>query len=43
MPLITWSDTLSVKVQQFDDHHKKLIELINQLFNAMMGGKGKDV
>ncbi|QSV46363.1 bacteriohemerythrin [Geobacter benzoatilyticus] len=43
MALITWSDSLSVKVKQFDDQHKKLVDLVNQLFDAMKTGKGNQV
>lgn len=43
MALITWNDSLSVKVKQFDDQHKKLVELVNQLFDAMKTGKGNQV
>jgi hemerythrin len=43
MALITWSDALSVKVKQFDDQHKKLVEMVNQLFDAMKAGKGNQV
>lgn len=42
MALITWNDTFSVKVKQFDDQHKKLVEYINQLHDAMKAGKGRD-
>ena len=43
MALLAWNDTYSVKVRQFDDQHKKLIILINQLHDAMRVGKGGDV
>jgi len=43
MALITWSDSLSVKVKQFDDQHKKLVDMVNQLFDAMKSGKGNQV
>ena len=43
MALITWSDNLSVKVKQFDDQHKKLVDMVNQLFDAMKTGKGNQV
>ncbi len=43
MALITWDDSYSVKVKQMDEQHKKLIDLINQLHDAMKIGKGKDV
>ncbi|ANA39328.1 bacteriohemerythrin [Geobacter anodireducens] len=43
MALISWSDSLSVKVKQFDDQHKKLVDMVNQLFDAMKAGKGNQV
>lgn len=42
MALIEWNDTLSVQVAEIDQQHKKLIDMINQLNDAMMVGKGKD-
>ncbi len=43
MSLITWDDSLSVKVSLFDNQHKKLVDLINTLNDAMRDGKGKEV
>jgi hemerythrin len=43
MALITWNDSYSVKVRKFDDEHKILIDLINQLHDAMLVGKGGQV
>jgi hemerythrin len=43
MAFIDWSNSLSVDIKELDDQHKKLIELINQLNDAMKVGKGKDV
>jgi len=40
MPLIQWSENLSVGVEKFDSQHKKLISLINELHDAMKAGKG---
>ncbi len=42
--LITWSDALySVKIKEMDNHHKKIVEFINKLHDAMMNGNGKNV
>lgn len=41
MALIQWSDDLSVKVSLFDNHHKKLFSLINDLHEGMRTGKGR--
>ncbi|MCE1255553.1 MAG: bacteriohemerythrin [Anaerolineae bacterium] len=43
MAYIDWSDKLSVKISVIDEQHKKLIEIINDLYDAMQKGKGKDV
>ncbi|MBI4745054.1 MAG: hemerythrin family protein [Deltaproteobacteria bacterium] len=42
MPIITWSSNLSVNVAEMDRQHRKLIDMINELFDAMSSGKGKD-
>jgi hemerythrin len=43
MPLIQWSKDLSVNVAEIDSQHQKLIQMINDLNDAMAQGKGKDV
>lgn len=43
MSIITWSDELSVGVLAFDNQHKRLLDLINQLHDAMSAGKGSSV
>jgi len=43
MPIIIWKDTYSVQIDELDNQHKRLIGLINQLYDAMLAGKGKSV
>jgi hemerythrin len=43
MPLMQWNDKLSVGIKQFDTEHQKLIGLVNDLFDGIEAGKGKDV
>lgn len=43
MALISWSNMLSTGVSEQDTQHKKLIDLINQLNDAMQAGHGADV
>jgi hemerythrin len=42
MPLMEWNDKLSVGIKQFDAEHKKLVSMVNELFDAMQAGKAKD-
>jgi len=43
MALMDWSPAFSVNVKQFDDQHKKLVAMVNQLHEAMKVGKGSEV
>jgi hemerythrin len=43
MALFTWKETLSVGVAEFDTQHKRWLEIINELHEAMRVGKGKDI
>ncbi|URA09627.1 bacteriohemerythrin [Thermospira aquatica] len=43
MAFFTWTENMSVGVEEFDTHHKKLVDLTNQLFDAMSEGKGRQV
>jgi len=43
MSLIEWSPVYSVKVKKVDEQHKKLVDLINQLHDAMKSGQGNTV
>lgn len=39
---IEWTDNLSVGIQEVDEQHKVLIELINELYDAMIKGASKE-
>jgi len=43
MPLLTWNENLSVKIKSIDDQHKRLIDMINQLQDAMSSGDSRSV
>jgi hemerythrin-like metal-binding protein len=43
MPLLTWNKDYSVKIQEIDVQHQKLVELINELHDGMKIGKGKEI
>ena len=43
MALISWSSMLSTGISEQDTQHKKLIDLINQLNDAMQAGHGNDI
>jgi hemerythrin len=43
MALISWSNALSVNIKELDDQHKCLIELVNNLHDAMKAGKGNAI
>jgi hemerythrin len=43
MALIKWTSALSVAIPEIDVQHQKLVSLINQLHDAMLSGKGREV
>jgi len=43
MAFFAWSDGYSVGIRDIDEQHKKLVTLVNQLYEAMQGGKASDV
>ncbi|MBI4292491.1 MAG: hemerythrin family protein [Betaproteobacteria bacterium] len=43
MPLIQWSNKLSVNIEAIDKQHQRLIDMINELNDAMRQGKGREV
>jgi hemerythrin len=42
MALLPWNQGFSVSIKKFDDQHKQLVNLINQLHGAMKVGKGRE-
>lgn len=43
MSLFNWSDNYSVKVTELDNHHKELINILNELYDAMSQRRGNEV
>jgi hemerythrin len=43
MSFIKWNDSYNVNVELIDKQHKVLVSIINDLHDAMLAGKGKDV
>jgi hemerythrin len=39
MALVTWSEALAIDLEAIDDQHRHLIDLLNQLFQAVIGGE----
>jgi len=40
--LVSWSNSLKVDIKEVDKQHKKLVDLLNELYKAMKAGKGED-
>jgi hemerythrin-like metal-binding protein len=43
MALMTWGPMLQIGFGDIDAQHKRLVELVNELDDAMRAGKGRDV
>lgn len=43
MTMFAWDEKYCVNVKELNDHHKKLIGLVNELHNGMKAGKGKEI
>lgn len=43
MALFKWNDNLSVRVGAFDRHHKRLIDIINELHDFMLNGRPQEI
>lgn len=42
MPFFPWKDDYSVGVEKLDKQHQQLVGLLNQLYEAMEAGKGRE-
>jgi len=42
MPLMTWNEKLAVGVKVLDDDHKKLVGMVNQLYDGIQSGHAKE-
>lgn len=42
MALLSWQEKYSVGIKEIDNQHKQLINMINELNDAMLAGRGKD-
>ena len=42
MALMTWTDDFSVELDSIDAQHHRLIDLINELHDAMLAGKAQE-
>lgn len=43
MTIANWKPEYSVSVKSIDEDHQKLFDLINQLFDSMTKGRGKEI
>jgi|SRR4051794_28503950 hemerythrin-like metal-binding protein len=43
MALITWTESYTVQVALFDQHHQHLFDLLNTLHESMREGRGSEV
>lgn len=42
MAMFNWNDSYSVKVKSVDDQHKKLFDIINELYDGISKGSNKE-
>ena len=43
MAFLNWSEGYSVGIEKIDRQHKKIVAMLNELYEAMQEGQGKDV
>ncbi|WP_303902617.1 bacteriohemerythrin [Thiohalomonas denitrificans] len=42
MSIVTWSDEYTVEIQEIDEQHKRLIDIINKLYEALAAQRDRD-
>lgn len=42
MPLMTWTEKMSVGIGVIDTDHQKLVSMVNELYDGIQAGKGKE-
>jgi hemerythrin len=43
MQYFPWKDEYQVNIAEIDAQHRRLVELLNELYDAMRAGKGKEI
>ena len=43
MPLMEWTAKLAVGIKVLDDDHKRLVGMVNELYDSMKAGHGKEM
>jgi hemerythrin len=43
MTLLVWNNGYSVGIASIDEQHKKLVDMLNELFDGMQSSKGREV
>jgi hemerythrin len=43
LDLITWNNDLALNISEIDNQHKRLVNIMNELFDAMMDGRGYEI
>jgi len=41
MPFMVWNDRVSIGVKAIDADHKKMVDMINELYDAILAGRGR--
>jgi hemerythrin len=42
MPFMAWNDRLVLGIEEIDSDHKKLVEMINELYDGIQAGRGRE-